>query len=62
VLTLIRRYVETRRKVRRAEWAVAMLRKDAASLRRGPDTRSKRQDRQTALYLESLADVIEKTP
>lgn len=59
---LVTAYVESRRKVRRADFAVAHLRKDAAMLRRGPDTMRRREDRQLAKYLDALADFIERSP
>jgi hypothetical protein len=54
-VSLIRRYVETRRAARRAAWAVASLRLEA--------TRARRQkERALAEYLDALADLIEETP
>lgn len=55
MLTFLTRLVESRRKVRRAEFAVAMLRKEAATHRRA-------KDRDLARYLDAVADVIEKAP
>jgi hypothetical protein len=62
VKALLTAYISSRRRARRAEYAVAHLRHDAALLRRGPDTMRRREDRATAQYLDSLADLIEKAP
>lgn len=55
MIALLRGYVESRRAVRRTTFAVALLRKEATSLRRA-------RDRETAGYLDSLADLIEAAP
>ena len=55
MLTFLARLVESRRKVRRAEYAVALLRKEAAVHRRA-------KDRDLAKYLDAVADLIEKSP
>lgn len=64
MLSLLRWWIESRRKVRRADFAVSILRKEAAMLRRGPgrDTMERRVDRSYANYLDKVADLIENTP
>lgn len=47
--------IATRRKVRRADYAVSLLRLEASRAARS-------KDRDLARYLRSLADVIEGTP
>ena len=56
LLHLIEQVVLSRRKVRRAEYAVALLRHEANAARRHAG------DRNLAKYLNSLADIIERTP
>lgn len=55
MIRLLATLLVTRRRVRRTEFAVALLRKDAAMVRRGGD-------RHLARYLEQMADLIEASP